>query len=318
MHDKNHTPYGDSRGTDQLKMRCGPDGLHVFNRATGMNVLIDEVTVPPSLWAVAPRQISIALTTACNLDCPHCFAPKYPAKLKAEVVSTWLDDLDLNGCLGVGFGGGEPTLYEELPHVCRHAAHNTGLAVTLTTNAHLLNNELAAQLKGNVHFVRVSVDGIGDTYEMVRGRKFSTLMKRLNIVQELAPFGINFLVNSKTIPDLDAAAALAAEIGAREFLLLPEQPVGRGQGIDDGTVQALRNWVSSYSGTVPLRVSEAGADGLPTCNPLARETGLRSYAHIDASGILKRSSFEQAGVVILESGVIPALKALELTTEIKP
>lgn len=301
--------------TTHLKVRYGPNGVHVFNRATGTNVLLDEVPVPWTLWAAAPRHVSIALTNDCNLHCPHCFAPKNPAKLDPEVVIVWLDELDQNGCLGVGFGGGEPTLYEELPEICRHTAHYTGLAVTLTTNAQCLDKDLAVQLKGNVHFIRVSVDGIGDTYERLRERSFSMLVESLYVVRELAPFGINFLVNSRTVSDLDAAAALAAEMGAKEFLLLPEQAAGRGRGIDDGTVQIFRNWVNSYRGTVPLRVSEAGADGLPTCNPLLRETGLRSYAHIDASGRLKRSSFEEAGVIIDARGLMHAITTLELTTE---
>src|SRR5262249_53065107 len=88
-------------------------------------------------------------------------------------------------------------------------------------------------------------------------------------------------VNARTLSDLDIATTLAAEVGAAEFLLLPEQPAwGRG-GIDGHTIRALRRWVSLYQGVVPLTVSEAGAEGLPICDPLLGETGLRAYAHID-------------------------------------
>ena len=65
-----------------------------------------------------------------------------------------------------------------------------------------------------------------------------------------------------------------------------------------------------YRATVPLTVSEAGSDGLPTCNPVAEESGLRAYAHIDASGQIKRSSFDSEGVQIKSDGVIVALKSL--------
>ncbi|MGI8913781.1 MAG: radical SAM protein [Chloroflexota bacterium] len=301
-----------SRMLTALKIRTGPDGIHIFDRTTGTNILIDEARVPEALWAAAPRQISVALTNACDLSCPFCYAPKHPAKLSSERVTTWLEELDANGCLGVGFGGGEPTLHRDLPGLCRHAAKKTGLAVTLTTHTHRLDDRLAADLSGNVHFIRVSMDGVGTTYEMLRGRSFASLRRRFDTIHELAQFGINFVVNALTLPDLDAAVTLAAEVGANEFLLLPEQPVrGRG-GVDSHTVHALRTWVNSYRGTIPLRVSEAGADGLPTCNPLARETGLRSYAHIDASGMLKRSSYDEAGVPISAGGVMQALKMLEL------
>lgn len=296
-----------------MKVRSGPDGIHIFDRSTGMNLLIDEAKVPRSLWAAAPRHVSIALTNECDLNCSHCFAPKQPATLDTGLLLAWLDELDANGCLGIGFGGGEPTLYDDLPLVCWHVANKTGLAVTLTTNVHHLHGQLAADLHGILHFIRISMDGVGATYEMLRGRSFSTLLGRLDTVRELAPFGINYLVNSRTLTDLDAATALASEAGAVEFLLLPEQQVNGCGGVDYQTSQALQNWVNSYRGTIPLRVSEAGADGLPTCKPLPKETGLRAYAHIDAAGMLKRSSFDNSGEFIGDGGIMQALKLLEQT-----
>ena len=307
--------YIDHVRRSQLRFRTSPAGIHLFDRTTGLNILLDEVQVPPTMWDPAPRQVSIALTNACDLACPYCFAPKIPATLNIERVTSWLDELDANGCLGVGFGGGEPTLYRHLAELCHYAAKKTGLAVTFTTHAHRLDNRLITALAGSVHFVRVSMDGVGATYEALRGRPFAALRQCLETVHALAPFGINFVVNSRTLPDLDAATRLAAEVGAAEFLLLPEQPARGRSGIDHSTVQALRRWVSLYRGTVPLTVSEAGADGLPTCNPLVRETGLRAYAHIDASGVLKRSSFDSHGVPIGADGVMRTLDRLRSLQE---
>jgi MoaA/NifB/PqqE/SkfB family radical SAM enzyme len=299
----------------KLKVRAGPCGIHIFNRRTGVNILIDEAQVPKAMWASAPRQVSVALTNTCDLRCPYCYAPKHQAKLDSMELIQWLNELDVNGCLGIGFGGGEPTLHPDLPLLCRHAAQSTGLAVTFTTHAHRLDERIAADLRGNVHFIRVSMDGVGATYEILRGRAFSSLRCRFDIIRKLAPFGINFVVNALTMPDLDVAVAFATEVGATEFLLLPEQPTHGREGIDNCTIQELHRWVNSYQGTIPLRISEAGASGLPTCcDPLAGEAGLRAYAHIDASGVLKRSSYEGSGVPIREDGVMHALKMLELTT----
>jgi hypothetical protein len=154
------------------------------------------------------------------------------------------------------------------------------------------------------------MDGIGATYEALRGRSFAALCQRLESARTLAPFGINYVVNSRTLPELDAATTLAAELGAAEFLLLPEQPTRASGGIDDQTAQALRGWVTRYRGTIPLTVSEAGSDGLPICAPLLSETALRAYAHIDASGTLKRSSFDIDGVTIGTDGIMRALNVL--------
>jgi hypothetical protein len=71
----------------QLKVRTGPAGIHLFDRTTGLNVLMDEARLPSNLWAAAPRQVSVALTNACDLACPHCYAPKNPAALPFERVT---------------------------------------------------------------------------------------------------------------------------------------------------------------------------------------------------------------------------------------
>src|SRR3989339_417715 len=111
------------------RLRAGPAGLHLFDRTTGLNILFDEVITAPSEWARAPRQVSIALTNACDFCCPNCFAPKNGDVLPAEQIKFWLRELDQNGCLGVGFGGGEPTLHPDFPELCRYAVEETNLAV---------------------------------------------------------------------------------------------------------------------------------------------------------------------------------------------
>lgn len=50
------------RSTPGTKMRLGPDGIHIFARGSGANLLVGEIVLPKSMWAAAPRQVSIALT----------------------------------------------------------------------------------------------------------------------------------------------------------------------------------------------------------------------------------------------------------------
>jgi hypothetical protein len=96
------------------------------------------------------------------------------------------------------------------------------------------------------------------------------------------------------------------------LLLLPEEPTLQTNGIDLDTLRRLQEWVARYRGSIPLAVSEVKSDSFPTCNPLTGETGLSSFAHIDASGILKRSSYEPTGIQILDSGIMPALHQLKV------
>lgn len=295
---------------NEYKSRFGPDGLHLFNRGTGTNILIDEVKIPNEHWSKAPRQVSIALTNACDLSCLHCYAPKQKAVLDFDLLTNWLRTLDSNGCMGVGFGGGEPTLYPKFVELCEYAANETDLAVTMTTHGHRLNDVFLGKLSGNIHFVRVSMDGVGLTYEGIRNRSFDDLVKKISILKEVVPFGINYVVNSTTIGDLDEVAQIVDGLGASELLLLPEVSVGRGVGIDKLTENVMQKWIRNYRGKVRLAISETHTDGIPVCEPFEMETGISAYAHIDARGTLKTNSFSQCGVLIDDAYIMDALQIL--------
>lgn len=300
-----------------MKVRVSPNGVHLFNRLSGLNVLIDELRPKEDAWSMSPRQVSIALTNVCDLHCGYCYAPKNKATLRAEHVLRWLKELDTEGCVGIGFGGGEPTLHPDFVEICKRVAGETQLAVTFTTHGHRLKPKLVERLKGSVHFARISVDGVGRTYEEQRGKQFSNLLRSLELIATLSPFGINVVVNERTVIELDAIGELAEMVGASELLLLPQQQTSVVAGMDRSTNLALQDWVSKYRGTIRLTVSEAGASGLPTCDPLPGERGLQAYAHIDASGMLRPSSYSTVGVKIGDAGPIAALKQLRTTFDIK-
>ena len=300
-----------------MKSRIGPNGVHLFDRLSGLNVLLDELRPDEAVWSTSPRQVSIALTNVCDLHCTYCYAPKYKASLHTDLVLGWLKELDAKGCLGIGFGGGEPTLHSDFVDICKRAAGETQLAVTFTTHGHRLTPQLVERLKGSIHFVRISVDGVGRTYEEQRGKQFASLLRGMESLATLAPFGINVVVNERTIVELEAMSELAQKVGASELLLLPQQATTAVARMDEVMGRALQGWVANYRGKVRLAVSEAGASGLPTCDPFPDERGLRAYAHIDASGMLRASSYSHTGAKIVDAGVLSALKRLRDTLEIK-
>ncbi|WP_145620451.1 radical SAM protein [Nitrospirillum bahiense] len=300
-----------------MKLRISPNGVHLFDRLSGLNMLLDELHPESKAWSTSPRQISIALTNVCDLHCGYCYAPKRKASLRTEQVLSWLKELDAEGCIGIGFGGGEPTLHPDFVNICKRAAGETELAVTFTTHGHRLTPQLVERLKGSIHFARISVDGVGRTYEEQRGKQFSSLLQGIESIANLSPFGINVVVNERTVAELDAISDLAQMGGASELLLLPQQATSAVESIDETVGQALRDWVSNYRGKVRLAVSEAGASELPTCDPFPEERGLRAYAHIDASGVLRASSYSPAGAKIGDAGVLSALERLRNASEIK-
>ena len=299
-----------------MKVRRDRSGLHLFDRATGLNVLLDEVDIPQVHQDWAPRFVSIALTNACDLHCHFCYAPKHVARLDVDAVVGWAIELDKGGCLGVGFGGGEPTLHPAFARLCQRVATETQLAVSFTTHGHRITEALAEQLDGAVHFVRVSMDGAGEAYERIRERSFEALLNKLRLVRAIAPFGVNYVVNDETIGELDAAATAAFEHGALEMLLLPERAVAGVGGIDPASSAALTRWIQDNT-QYRLAISDAApTDGIPIANPFCDVSEAGAYAHIDASGWLRTSSFSADGVYI-RSSVAAALNELgEQTGEV--
>ncbi|WP_055566888.1 radical SAM protein [Streptomyces atriruber] len=284
-------------------------GVHLFDRVSGVNVLLDEVRVPAELFSRAPRYLSVALTNACELGCVYCYAPKHAAALDRERVLAWAVELDAAGCLGVGFGGGEPTAYRRFAGLCSDVARSTSMAVTLTTHGHRFTPDLVDSLRGVVHFVRLSVDGVGATYERLRGRPFASVARAAGLLSTLAPFGINAVVNADTVGELDALAEFADRVGACELLLLPEQPTAATPGISDADAQRLLQWVATARTKVRLAISRTGLEAaLPTA-PIPGELPLDAHMHLDAGGVLRPHAYASAGVPVSGS-IMEAVRML--------
>lgn len=292
------------------KWRLSRHGAQWFERESGLNVLIEELSFPAAAWALSPRYVSIALTNACELRCAFCYAPKVPGRLDAVDVCRWAEELDAGGGLGVGFGGGEPTAHPQFAWLCEQVSCRTQLAVSFTTHGHRLDEDLARRLRGSVHFIRISVDGVGDTYEAVRGRSFAELRRRVAVAASIAPFGINMVVTDHTLCELGAVAAFAAEVGARELLLLPEQPTARGPGLGASGMRAVEGWLAQ--GGAPLRLAvarSAATTEMPIADPFGPEPELEAHAHVDARGVLRADAYSDEGINV-EGSILDALASL--------
>lgn len=241
----------------------------------------------------------MALTNTCELRCAYCYAPKNAASLDVKQVLQWAVDLDGAGCLGVGFGGGEPTAHPQFAELCAEIAGSTSLAVTFTTHGHRVTHRLADALRGSVHFVRLSVDGVGATYERLRGRSFEALRHAALLLRSFAPIGINAVVNSDTVAELDDLVAFAADVGAEELLLLPEQPTARSTGISDYDSSKLVSWVRAARPPVRLAISRSGLEAcFPTAEPFQGENPLEAHMHVDASAVLRPDAYSSRGIPI--------------------
>jgi MoaA/NifB/PqqE/SkfB family radical SAM enzyme len=293
-----------------FKIRVSQAGVHMFDRVSGLNILLDEVRVHAGLVSLAPRYVSVALTNACELRCAYCYAPKHTAVLDMDRVVGWAVELDTAGCLGIGFGGGEPTGYRRFAELCAEISDTTSLAVTFTTHGHRLTPGLAEALRGSVHFARLSVDGIGATYERLRLRPFAAVVAAAALLRTVAPIGINTVVNADTIGELDQLSEFAADVGADELLLLPEQPTAARPGISNADAEYLVDWVRTARTRVRLAISRSGLEDLvPTVEAIPGERRLDAHMHVDATGVLRPHAYASTGSPI-EGSMMDAVRVL--------
>jgi Fe-coproporphyrin III synthase len=115
------------------------------------------------------------ITRTCNLRCVHCYsdsyAQKYSGELTNEDAKRVIDDLAAFRVPAVLFSGGEPLSRPDLFNLMGYAV-GRGLRLTLSTNGTLLDETAAKKLKElGTTYVGISLDGIGETNDIFRGKK---------------------------------------------------------------------------------------------------------------------------------------------------
>ncbi len=98
----------------------------------------------------APKlvQAMVELTYGCNLRCVHCYNPTHKAKNErtTEEFCRILDQLAAQGCLWVGFTGGELFTRRDAFEIMGYAKQ-LGMVLNILTNATLVTPDLADQIK---------------------------------------------------------------------------------------------------------------------------------------------------------------------------
>ena len=120
----------------------------------------------------APQMVQamVELTYGCNLRCVHCYNPTHEAKNErsTEEVCRTLDQLAAEGCLWVGFTGGELFTRRDAMEILQYAKR-LGLVMTILTNATMITSALADQVQAlKPYQLEISVYGATpQTYERV-------------------------------------------------------------------------------------------------------------------------------------------------------
>ncbi|HEY1556942.1 MAG TPA: radical SAM protein [Kofleriaceae bacterium] len=123
--------------------------------------------------AVLPLHVQVEVTWRCNWRCVHCYQDDHAAEpLSTAVLASLFDQLRALGAMHVIVTGGEPLVRGDLFELLEHA-RATGLAITLYTNGHAIDEPAADRLAALVGAVELSVlagaPDVHDQLSSVRG-----------------------------------------------------------------------------------------------------------------------------------------------------
>jgi len=147
----------------------------------------------PFLWShaeIRPRYANINITDRCCFRCVMCEEWKNMPKdeLTTQEWKDFFGQLKKAHIKEIILSGGEPLLRDDLPDLIRYA-NGIGFKVSLVTNGYLLDEgKLDALVSSGIASISISVDGIGNDFESVRGVEgsYQKVEKACFLISELA------------------------------------------------------------------------------------------------------------------------------------
>lgn len=211
--------------------------------------------------ASLPLEVHAAVTSRCAVGCEGCYLDARPDGTSPpfEVLLETFDALAKAGVFTVAFGGGEPTLRDDLG-LLAEAARARGLTPVVTTSGIGLGPRKLAQLAAFAQ-VNVSYDGEGATYAAVRGFDASEEAERAIAALAAAgtKVGVNVVLTRTTFEHLEETLARARALGAIEAQLLRYKPAGRAKS-PDYLLRRLRDDQARALGPTLRRIAGALGD----------------------------------------------------------
>lgn len=139
--------------------------------------------------SLTPHAVEFRVTENCNSRCIMCNAwkNKFTNELSTKEMKDVLHQLRNIGTDTLIILGGEPLLRPDIGAIIKEASLLKFQTILLVTNGLLLEEKAKELLENGVTHITVSVDGIGDTHDTIRGVKggFDKAIRGIETVQKL-------------------------------------------------------------------------------------------------------------------------------------
>lgn len=224
------------------------------------------------------HQLFWECTQRCNFACIHCGSDcKVDSHLKdmpfedfRKVLESIKRESDVS-TLTVNITGGEPLVRKDL-EACGRAIYDMGIAWGIVTNGWLLTEDrFRSLLKAGIHGMTISLDGVGEVHDWMRGRKgaYERAVNAISIVtnfnqaasesrsclgfsslkpSDAVAFDVVTCVNRRSLEQLHQLKEQLIGLGVRHWRLFTIFPVGRASNypelqMDSDEFRRLMNFI---------------------------------------------------------------------------
>ncbi len=243
-----------------------------------------------------PTTLQIDPTSACNLQCPGCWAGEYEKsdRIEPERLDRLFDEMKELGIYWVTLSGGEPLVY---PHLVELMEKHNDMFFMAYTNGTLLDDATADELGRLGNFTPAfSLEGWRETTDARRGKgvfdQVTAAMDRC--ARRGIPFGASLTATRENVRELysDEFMCFLDDQGVLYIWVFHYIPIGRSPDLDLMITPEQRLWmvnrISELREQYLMAMVDFWNDGHQAAGCIA---GGRLYAHIAASGDVEPCGF---------------------------
>ncbi|MBN1987493.1 MAG: TIGR04133 family radical SAM/SPASM protein [Prolixibacteraceae bacterium] len=177
-------------------------------------------------------------TLRCNLNCLHCGSDcKKESRVKDMPLNDFIKAIDEIMEIVephktmIVFTGGEPLVRNDL-EICGRKLYERGFPWGMVSNGlQLSEKRLESLLNAGMRAITISLDGLEDSHNWLRGNKssFVNAVKSIALLSSVKGLGFDVVtcVNQKNFAELPKLKSLLLESGVKQWRLFTVFPIGR-------------------------------------------------------------------------------------------
>ena len=160
--------------------------------------------------------ITIDVTSKCNLRCKHCRVNEIGYDMTLDEIEEVLNKLTDFKPRGVFISGGEPLIRDDIVEIVKKSKKLAPVTILNTNSLLLTENKLKELIDSGLNYIQVSVDGIEEQHDYIRGKgtykKTIEKMKLINEYSDQIKLHISSVVSQKNIDYMEEFARQILEI----------------------------------------------------------------------------------------------------------